>query len=67
MAPWRGGDGGQLGLDGVAAITWEEREREGWWWPRLDGGWVAATQGGGKNRSGRLGLRKRNRGSPLPD
>jgi hypothetical protein len=28
---------------------------------------VVATQGGGKNRSGRLGLGKRNRGSPPPD
>jgi hypothetical protein len=29
MAPWRGGDGGRLGLGGVAANTWEERERGG--------------------------------------
>jgi hypothetical protein len=27
MAPWRGGDGGGLGLGGVAAITWEDRGR----------------------------------------
>jgi hypothetical protein len=35
--------------------------------PRLEVGGVAATQGGGKNRSGRLGLGKRNRGSPPSD
>jgi hypothetical protein len=29
MAPWRGGDGGRLGLGGVVANTWEERDRGG--------------------------------------
>jgi hypothetical protein len=29
MAPWRGGDGGRLGLGGVATNTWKEEGRGG--------------------------------------
>jgi hypothetical protein len=47
MAPWRG-DGG-LGLGGVAANTWEERER---------GGRPSKEEGrGGCNQKGGLGGR----------
>jgi hypothetical protein len=51
MAPWRGGDGGRLGLGGVAANTWEERER-GERPSKEEGRGVAATKKGIRGRGG---------------
>jgi hypothetical protein len=51
MAPWRGGDGGRLGLGGVAANTWEERER-GERPSKEEGGGGAATKKGIRGRGG---------------
>jgi hypothetical protein len=56
MAPWRGGDGGRLGLGGVAANTWEERERDGSGQARKREEGAAATKKGIRGE-GRLGLR----------
>jgi hypothetical protein len=62
MAPWRGGDGGQLGLGGVAANTWEERERGWGGGPSKEEGRGAETKKGIMGE-GRLGLREGTSGS----